>query len=78
MQCEEGCLEGKEFNAGAAGTLLVNGVPVVEMTEYGPDCAMLKGDHGYKWDPDSNGRFEVSAKADKAFRFIRFSAVLIW
>jgi hypothetical protein len=77
-KCEEGCLEGKLFNTGKAGTLHVNGVPVVNMTEFSPDCSLLVGPTGHQWQPNSDGRFEIAVKADGHLKYIRFSAAVIW
>jgi len=58
--------------------LSVNGVQVVNYTKFGEDCVFMRHSGGHKFAPNSDGKFEISAKTADPKMYARISAFVIW
>jgi hypothetical protein len=75
-KCPKGNLIGEDIELGT-GEMEVNGIKVSNFTKY-DKCRFLMNEGGHLWKPNSDGRFAIRAKANKANSYIRFSTFVIW
>jgi len=75
-KCPEGNLLEADIEAGL-GEVEVNGMKVSNFTRFG-SCGFLKHHHGHIWTPNSDGRYEIRARAVQDASFLRFSSFILW
>ncbi|KAL7581676.1 hypothetical protein ACA910_022223 [Epithemia clementina (nom. ined.)] len=82
-ECPAGVLSYDDLWNGTKASMTVNGVAVANYTNYGPPassaCIFLQQESGgHQWAPNSNGLFEVRAKATNSGDYLRISSIVIW
>jgi hypothetical protein len=75
-KCPKGNLIAEDFMLGTAD-MEVNGIKVSSFTPLNK-CKFLRHTRGHIWKPNSNGRFEIRARANEEKAYIRFSTFTIW
>jgi hypothetical protein len=75
-KCPKGNLIGEDIELGT-GEMEVNGIKVSNFTTFSK-CRFLRNEGGHIWKPNSDGRFEIRAKANEEKSYIRFSTFVFW
>jgi hypothetical protein len=75
-KCPKGNFLAKDINETTA-EIHVNGEPVVGFTNW-KNCDFLRGSQGHYWPPNSDSRFEISARTIQPNTFLRIGAFIVW
>jgi hypothetical protein len=63
------------FNEGLE--IEVNGISVENVTIF-DDCGILKHEHGHKWKPNKEGRFDIRVRVNDKDQSVEWSSIGVW
>lgn len=76
-KCAEGELSKGDYSTGKFA-MTVNGEPVTELSSFGFDATLLKGEQGLYWKPDESGKFDIGFQIKEEDTYLRVSSVILY
>jgi hypothetical protein len=75
-RCPKGAMRQEDIHNGNVW-LEVNGERVQNITAFGNECFVLRGENGHRFPPNDDGQFVLHAKVERKDSLLRISAMII-